>query len=316
MGEDNGLLRVKPMDHLERHRRRNRCLSLTLLALFLGICGSLLVWRIRHHAAVEKAIKASKNTDDDAYDDDDITPAAGLVDLNLHLKDQSKIMEKGCESTLLILRHCEKLGPSEVDKNGNFHCSYLGQERAYFLATLFGTRWPNPSQLFALTPERDDHLNFREYETLHPLSLKTGIPIEIADESNLPGQYFRLLQSGDMCGKLTVVSWKHAIIPDLAQRLGCTEDDGCPSTYPEETFDQVWQLKYVFYPWAPDDLEEEKEFLHNAMNRRLQGSRKQNGWRVFATVSQQGFDPLAFSYKAGDYPDGGSPTGGKWKPEL
>ena len=317
-GENDGLLRMKPMAHLEARRRRNKCITMTLLALFLAMCTTLMVWRMQsHHGSGHRGFSPiyHSSSDDDTYDDDYVPPAS-LAELNNSLKDQSKVMEKGCESTLLIMRHCEKVGGNQVDSDGNFHCSYLGRERSYFIPTLFGKRWPIPSELFALTPERDTHLNFREYETLHPLSLKTGVNIEIVDESNFPPKFFGLLQSGDMCGKLTVVSWKHAIIPKLANDLGCFEDDGCPKMYPESTFDQVWQLKYVFYPGEADDLEEEKAYIHNATRRRLSRREKQSGWKVYATVSQQGFDPLSFSYQAGDYPDGGSPTGGKWKSEF
>ena len=326
--EDNPFLKVKPMDYLEARRRRNRCISFTLLAVFLAVCGSLAVWRIRLSTEWKKAVKASRNhgnDDDDGFDNDN-GPSKGLVTLNMHLKRQSKVMVKGCETTLLLMRHCEKMGPSELDANGNEHCSYLGQERSYYISTLFGTRWPTPSKLFALTPGRDGHLNFREYETLHPLSLRTGIPIDIADQDDLARKYFDLLQSGTMCGKLTVVSWKHSFIGEMAEKLGCTPDDGCPKDFPEDSFDQVWQLKYVFYPFAPDDLQEEKEFLRNTTDETMKVNtqvpdqvKHGSGWRVFATVTQQNFDPLAFSYQAGDYPDGGggSPTGGKWKqPEL
>jgi len=311
MGAGNDEYHTRPMDYLEARKRRNRCLSLSLLVLICITCGSLVIWRIQHHRLnSHDKKKNSLNPDDDE--------ASGLTELNSHLKHQSKIISKGCESTMLIIRHCEKQGPSETDHNGNFHCSYLGQERSYFLTTLFETRWPAPSQLFALTPERGDHLNFREYETLYQLSIKTGISIELADQDSLPKKYFGLLKSGDMCGKLTVVSWKHDLFGDLTNKLGCTANDGCPEMFPESEFDQAWQLKFVFHPVAPENLQEEQEFFNNQTNRyrNLKSSSDKVGWRVFGTVSTQGFDPLAFSYKAGDYPEGGIPTGGNWKNEL
>lgn len=313
MGGDGDNVRVKPMDYIESHRRRNRCVSLSLMALFLVICGSLMVWRIQRHRIVPSD-KSLDHDDDGWADDDDLSShATGLSDLNSDLKHQSKVIPEGCESTMLIIRHCEKQGPSETDHNGNYHCSYLGQERTYFLTTLFGSRWPEPSKLFALTPERKTHLNFREYETLHPLSLKTGINIDIATQDDLSQRFFDLLRSGSMCGKVTVVSWKHSYFGELAKKLGCDNDDGCPDSFPETEFDQVWQLKFVFHPFAPDDLQEEQQFFNNHTDRRLNSSSKRIGWRVFGTVGQQGFDPLSFSYTAGDYPEGGTATGGKWK---
>ena len=130
MGENEGLVRVKPMDYLESRRRRNRCISMTLLALFLTVCGTLIAWRIsqHQHAGAVKSPLYHSNDDDD--DDDSYAPPASLVELNQSLKDQSKVMEKGCESTLLIIRHCEKVGGNQVDSDGNYHCSYLGQERS------------------------------------------------------------------------------------------------------------------------------------------------------------------------------------------
>lgn len=313
--ETDGLLKVKPMSYLEERRRRNLCVSFSLLALFLTMCGSLMVWRLGHFRAQQGM---NENLPD--YDTRGPAPSAGLEYLNKHLNHQSKLMKKGCESTFLLMRHCEKTGPSEIDDDGNSHCSYIGQERSYFLTTLFGNRWPIPSKLFALTPSRSDHANFREYETLHPLSVKIGVPIEEATQKDLVHTYFKLLQSGEMCGKLTVASWKHSYIVEMAKMLGCEEIDGCPPEFPETSFDQVWQLKYVYYPFAADDLEEEQDYLHNNTHRRDLRSREilesSAGWRVFGTVSQQGFDPLAFSYKAGDYPVGGAPVAGKWKEEL
>ena len=34
---------------------------------------------------------------------------------------------------------------------------------------------------------------------------------------------------------------------------------------------------------------------------------------VFGTVRPEGFDPLAFSKTMGDYPVGGTHTGGRWR---
>lgn len=313
--KDEYAARVKPISFLEERKRRNRCISAILVVLFMSMFGCIVVWRIRHQMAINNALQASENGDDDGFSYKDSQEVSkGLILLNKHVHKQSKVIEAGCESTLLLIRHCEKTGPTEVNGSGNSHCSYVGHERAHFLATLFESRWPAPSYLFALTPERSDHLNFREYETLRPLSLKSGISIDFADHDNLASQYFALLKSGELCGKLTVVSWKHSLIPHTAHALGCSPATGCPTSFPEDSFDQVWQLKYVFHPSTNIDPADEKQFVKNETERKLVGgqNKKYMGWRVFGTVGQQNFDPLSFSYQAGDYPEGGTPTGGAW----
>lgn len=91
-----------------------------------------------------------------------------------------KYMEppEGCESTVLIVRHCEKGSVRE-------HCAHVGFERAVYLATQFGShpheRWPSPSYIFAEGPgERRNtkKMNFREIETVGPLSEKVGVKVD------------------------------------------------------------------------------------------------------------------------------------------
>ena len=118
----------------------------------------------------------------------------------------------GCEATILLLRHCEK--ESEYE-----HCNYVGYERAAFLPTLFGDgdeRWPTPNYVFALNPgDRGTtwKKNFREVELILPLAEKANVTINAAygadDASHLARHYHEMLKSGEACGKLAVVSWKH-----------------------------------------------------------------------------------------------------------
>lgn len=118
----------------------------------------------------------------------------------------------GCEATILLIRHCEK--ESEYE-----HCNYVGYERAAFLPTLFGDgdeRWPTPNYVFALNPgDRGTtwKKNFREIELILPLAEKANVTINAAygvdDASHLARHYHEMLKSGEACGKLAVVSWKH-----------------------------------------------------------------------------------------------------------
>lgn len=159
----------------------------------------------------------------------------------------TKKLLDGCECTVLLIRHCEK-GDLRED------CSYIGFERSVYLATLFGPhdneKWPVPSLLFAERPAGRNNpkkRNFREVETLRPTARKFNISIDstydIEHTSALAAKLFQLMEEGQMCGKLAVISWKHSGIPHLASKLGCAETDGCPRDYPSKTFDQVWELK-------------------------------------------------------------------------
>jgi hypothetical protein len=325
--EDSHLLPMSDYIDMER-RKRNRLIS--MLALFssvLAVTAAVAVYRV-HQVKELVAIEATSKQ-----------AARALGILNKHLHSQSKRISAQCESTILLTRHCEKVGPNVEDADGNVHCSYLGLERAAFIATLFGhskdTRWPVPSHLFALAPDRGTHWNFREWESLYPLSKATGVSTDLVNSPDLAETYFSLLQSGDLCGKLTVVSWRHDDMPELATHLGCGPENGCPDFYPDEEFDQVWQLKYVFHPILPDVEEvedDERDMYKNsssmsptnaAMNttntaffhRQLMSAahKRKQGWSVFATVAKQNFDPLSFSKQHGDYPENGTPNGGRWQ---
>ena len=229
-------------------------------------------------------------------------------------------LQPGCESTVLLVRHCDKDGRETKDSNHDRHCSYLGYERVAFFTQLFGERWPHPSRLYALTVDRGNHYNFREWETLKPLSKRTGVDIELLDNETLVAQeYWNHLESGKMCGKVTVICWQHSEIPTLAGLLGCEE---CPKYYPENSFDQVWQLKHVYTPptvrvAGPADyaalVPNAEMYPNDQVMENLHGKKD---WHVYTQVTQQNFDALAFGREVGDYPHRGAPVGGKWRREL
>jgi hypothetical protein len=328
--EDSHVLPMSDYIDMERRKRNRLIFILALFSSVLAVIAAVAVWRV--HQVIELvAIEAPSKQ------------AAGALDrLNKHLHSQSTHISTQCESTILLTRHCEKVGPNVEDVDGNVHCSYLGLERAAFLATLFGTskdtRWPVPSHLFALTPDRGTHWNFREWESLYPLSKAIGVSTDLVNGPDLAETYFSLLQSGDLCGKLTVVSWQHDDLPELAIHLGCGSDNGCPDVYPDEEFDQVWQLKYVFHPIMPDveEVEDDERDMYKSnsstsppmnaainststafFHRHLKSAahKRKQGWSVFATVAKQNFDPLSFSKLHGDYPESGTPSGGRWQDE-
>jgi hypothetical protein len=135
---------------------------------------------------------------------------------------------------------------------------------------LFGTRWPNPSQLYALAKGS----NVRQIETLQPLSNKTGVATQIFQYpgfKEVQDYHFQKLASGSMCGKVAVAAWKHAFIHALTDAVGCGTENGCSDEWPDLDFDRVVEVKYAY-----------------------QGGQ----WYIFGTTTQERFDPVEYEYKS------------------
>ena len=206
----------------------------------------------------------------------------------------------GCQATVILLRHCEKGSIRE-------HCNTIGFERAKYIANQFGNeaeaKWPAPSFLFAHAPgDRNNDLvqNFREIETIQPLSDKIGVPINTqygtGSRKAFAKDIFRMLRSGTMCGKVALVSWKHEDIPHLARSLGCGPEDGCPLEWAnDEDFDSTWQISYSYHKQLyPSFVVQEKKNKHKVWG-------KHPEWWISGHVEMEGFDPLQFSKENGVY---------------
>lgn len=209
----------------------------------------------------------------------------------------------GCEMTVLLLRHCEKGNIRE-------HCDYMGYERSVYLASsVFGERWPLPALIYAQGPggRHNRHkMNFRELETIGPLAEKANVSV---DDSFHSGNINEMVQEilalrPALCGQAVVVSWKHSDMGHLARHLGCGPLQGCPVDYNGKTFDQVWQIKHIY-----------AQALHSD-RKSLQPPEARASWHVFGSVQYENFDPLAFSKQVGDYPVGGTATGGRWRKQA
>eukprot|EP00558_Chaetoceros_sp_UNC1202_P003289 CAMPEP_0197242834 /NCGR_PEP_ID=MMETSP1429-20130617/8461_1 /TAXON_ID=49237 /ORGANISM="Chaetoceros sp., Strain UNC1202" /LENGTH=344 /DNA_ID=CAMNT_0042702935 /DNA_START=243 /DNA_END=1277 /DNA_ORIENTATION=- len=207
----------------------------------------------------------------------------------------------GCQATIVIVRHCEKGRVRE-------HCSEDGFERAKYIASLFGdsptNKWPTPSYLFALNPgeRKNKHVhNMREVETIQPLSDKTGLKIDssygMKTKKLFAHHIFHLLRSGELCGKVVVICWKHQDIPHFARSIGCGPLDGCPKTWPGgNEFDETWQISYSYYkaPY-PSFAAEKKKNIH-----KVWGAHPQ--WWISGHTENEDFDPLHFMKSVGTYP--------------
>ncbi|CAB9506570.1 expressed unknown protein [Seminavis robusta] len=222
------------------------CMIVGLVALSVAVIYDVMPSRGSSSSSARKIIKK--------YD----SRAASQLDVLNSMYDPELDIESGCESTILLFRHCEKY-PDDgvVHQGGNSYCSWLGRERAYFLPSLFDPsnpqhRWPVPTKIFALTQDRESKhkVNYREIETVLPLAKKFDLEIDVYPfkVKVLADEYFKQLQSGEMCGKVSVISWKHELLADLAVALACGPDEGCPYEYPHDSFDEVWQIKYVLDP--------------------------------------------------------------------
>jgi hypothetical protein len=182
----------------------------------------------------------------------------------------------------------------------------IGFERAQYISTLFGSgneRWPAPTKIYALNPgerSNDKVENYREIETVTPLSKKINVTIDdsygIDNTNDFEKHLFQFIRSGEACGKLGLISWKHTEIPKLAHRLGCGPDQGCPTKFDEMDYDSVWEIRYSYRkaqyaPYAEADAKKHKDTPWGILPE----------WFIVGKVEQEDFDPLAFSKLLGSY---------------
>jgi hypothetical protein len=350
--DDNNHDDDKEMNSRQRNQGRKRLFA-GVMAFFIVVVSACAVFiRIRYKQEHSDAVTAVEHGDDDFFQntDDDSVLYHGEPEIEdeksitldedgfLNLEALSKATQKaknvtaGCETTILLMRHCEKTGDGTVDHDGNEHCDYVGHERAHWIPSLFGSyaRWPSPSYLYALSPQRGSHITYREVETLQPLANKFGLPIQAdyGTNNDVIQDLFRIMSTGHACSKLIVVNWRHHMMPNLARKLGCKS---CPREYPDDSFDQVWQLKFVWDVPHTDvylrssssqaDSSSSSTPPHTS-NRRLRRELKANKadtignkittkkqkktyegllWSVYSYVTYQHFDPLQVSGSVGDY---------------
>jgi hypothetical protein len=69
--------------------------------------------------------------------------------------------------------------------------------------------------------------------------------------------------------------------------------------YKGSSFDMAWQIKFTY---ARPEHSSQKD---------LQVSDSPL-WNIAGSVQPEGFDPLAFSKRSGDYPSGGTTRGARW----
>jgi len=137
-------------------------------------------------------------------------------------------------------------------------------------------QFPTPLKLYALSAGRPrgskqkiHHENFREIETITPLSDKFNLKVDerygINQEDELAADFFASLtdnvsqniqnmkmgvlndKHSNLCHSgMTIVNWKHSRIPILANALGCGKNEGCPKRYRGDDFDTMWLLTFQY----------------------------------------------------------------------
>eukprot|EP00980_Cylindrotheca_fusiformis_P011328 scaffold2619_cov129-Cylindrotheca_fusiformis.AAC.6 len=211
-----------------------------------------------------------------------------------------------CETTVLIVRHCEDLGGNtKYPSDGTKHCSYLGFERSLYLASLFGegdaSRWPLPTRLYGVAKGS----NVRQYETLQPLAIKANRNITLIDFPGIPVLAKAVLSeiaSGELCDQIVVIAWKHAFIRDVATALGCGQaNQGCPRVWNDYDFDSVWELKYVAEP----KMFRQDESVNPIPPKTYVEDRAER-WIIYGSETNEYFDPLVYSKDK--YQSGGNTT--------
>jgi hypothetical protein len=251
----------------------------------------------------------------------------------------------GCETTIMLIRHCEK-------GNLRSHCNYNGFERAAYLASLFGDdaeRWPAPSDLYALKVggrgKRKGKVNYREVETVQYIADKHSLDINqdysTKDHKALARDLLGSVLNGEQCGKLTLVSWKHSDLPRLAHLLGkCLSRSSrehhwiWPCVRVCVSFCHIfWHISSTScfttllrlipgcgpYEGCPMDYRGKEfdqvwqiKFVYRSFHHGPKAKSTNKQWDIFGSVQYEHFDPLAFSKTAGDYPQGGTNHAGRW----
>ena len=156
-------------------------------------------------------------------------------------------------------------------------------------------QFPTPHHLYALSSTRPkgkstrrikDHENFREIETITPLSKKFHLDVDdrfgVNEEGDLASDFFENLSKSvteniglqmmsqkasdspsggseiaQLCNNgMTVVNWKHSRIPILANALGCGKNEGCPKKYKGSDFDTMWLLTFQYSMLLDDGVED------------------------------------------------------------
>jgi phosphohistidine phosphatase SixA len=137
---------------------------------------------------------------------------------------------------ILVMRHAEK--PSDIqDPN----LSSAGQARASALAAYIPRTFGGPDCIFAASLSKH---SARPYETVEPLSKRTGVPIDstIADQ-DYAALAAELLSDATYAGQRVLVCWHHGNIPSLMHALGAPAGS-YPDPWDPSVFNLVLKVEF------------------------------------------------------------------------
>jgi hypothetical protein len=158
---------------------------------------------------------------------------------------------------IYLIRHAEKSGVVNgttfigVELTGvEDHASLIpeGWQRAGGLATLFdtaaGTMRPDlarPGHLYAPNyGEVSETVNHRMYQTIVPLSLRLGVPIDTTYPEGKEHPLAEWILAND--AGVSLVCWEHAHIPKIARHLPVLNEAAVPTSWPDDCFDVIWSF--------------------------------------------------------------------------
>jgi phosphohistidine phosphatase SixA len=137
---------------------------------------------------------------------------------------------------LLVMRHAEKSAdPSDPN------LTPAGEARAKALADYIPNEFGAPDFIFAAAISKH---SARPYETVKPLSKRTGVPIDatIADQ-DYGFLASELLKDTDYAGKTGVVCWHHGNIPSLMHALGAPSN-AYPDPWDPKVFNLILKVEF------------------------------------------------------------------------
>jgi broad specificity phosphatase PhoE len=144
-------------------------------------------------------------------------------------------MQVMAEKTVLIMRHAEKTDDPETQS-----LAKSGKVRAKRLAKFIPEKFGAPDFIFASAISRH---SARPYETMVPLSRKTGVPIDATIADNDYGVLAKtILKKARYDSALTVVCWHHGQIPSMLYYFGAPRDT-YSDHWDRNVFNLIFRLK-------------------------------------------------------------------------
>lgn len=170
--------------------------------------------------------------------------SAPLTDATHH---STALIEQG---RIFVIRHGEKSPdfPNDLDSRGRSRAELIADDAE----RLFDLNLSAPGGLalfarFTGSPA----FQYREVETLQPLSRRLGVPVNTAydvdQEESLAAAVFSSLSSSSR--SVAIVAWEHCRLPRFLQALGCATPD-CVHCWADGEFDQYFEFTVSSAPTA------------------------------------------------------------------